>query len=93
MRRAINILAWVSVTIAIMFLLLTLLTTYIFLKGNLLATYFNGYFTFQCAMAVTMLFWSFNLFLLKDNPKNKIYSFFCLLIGLVTIFFITMRVR
>lgn len=88
-----NILAWISVTVATLFLMLTLLTTYVFLKGNLLAELFNGYFTFQCSMVATMFIWALNFSFLKDNPRNRAYSIGCLLIGFLTIFFMFMKVN
>jgi ABC-type phosphate transport system permease subunit len=88
MKNALNFLGWIGVIFTIAALVLTLLTTYQFLY----ISYFNGYYTLQLCMALTMAIWSVNMFVRKKDFKNFLYPLTCVLIACVTMFFIYMRV-
>lgn len=88
MRRAINFLGWMGVTLTIFTIILTLLTTYHFTYVK----YFNGYNTLQWCIFFTMSVWAIKMFDFKTSLKNILYPAACILIAFGTIFFIYMKV-
>lgn len=88
MRRAINCLGWIGVSLTIFTLILTLLTTYQFIYVK----YFDSYYTLQWSIFFTMIFWAVKMFDLKANLKNIAYPIACAVIAVGTIFFIYMKV-
>lgn len=88
MRRAINLLGWVGVSLTISAIVLTLLTTYQFIYVK----HFNDYSTLQWCIFFTMLIWAIKMIDLKSRFKNIIYPIACGLIAVVTIFFMYLGV-
>lgn len=88
MKSTFNLLGWIGVIFTTIALVLTLLTTYQFIYIK----YFNGYYTLQLSIVVTMIIWSVNMVMAKSNFKNAIYPITCVLIAFVTIFFMYMKV-
>lgn len=88
MKRAINFLGWVGVSLTILTLVLTLLTTYQFTYVK----YFDSYYTLQWCIFFTMLALAIKMFEFKTNLKNIVYPAACILIAFGTIFFIFMKV-
>ncbi|MCY6957034.1 hypothetical protein [Clostridium brassicae] len=86
MKKLIGILAWISVVITSLCLILTMLSSYYIVNIQC----FNNYYLFQCSIAVTMFLWSIKQLLLKD--KEWIDSIICMLMGFVTMFFMFMKV-
>lgn len=88
MKNTFSLLGWISVIFTIISLILTLLTTYQFVYIK----YFNGYYTLQLSIVITMIIWSVNMFISRTNFKNLIYPITCVLIACVTMFFMYMKV-
>ncbi|WP_446897686.1 hypothetical protein ACSVC9_11900 [Clostridium sp. LBM24168] len=88
MKNTFNLLGWIGVTFTTIALILTLLTTYQFVYIK----YFNGYYTLQLSIVITMIIWSLNMIMSRANFKNAIYPITCILIAFVTIFFMYMKV-
>lgn len=88
MKKAVNILGWISVICTLMSLLFTLMCTYLFIYIK----YFDGYFTFQCCMIITMIIWSIKMYSWKETSKCVVYSMCCLFIAAGTVFFMFMKV-
>jgi len=88
MRKTLNLLGWVSVLITILTLISTLLTTYQFIYIK----YFDSYFTLQCSMVITLTLFGITMFDSKYKFKNVMFSFVCMAIAALTLFFIWMRV-
>ena len=88
MKRAINFLGWVGVSLTILTLVLTLLTTYQFTYVK----YFDSYYTLQWCIFFTMITWAAKMFELKASLKNIGYPIACILIAVGTAFFIYMKV-
>ena len=88
MRRAINFLGWIGVSLTIFTLILTLLTTYQFIYVK----YFDSYKTLQWCIFFTMIIWAAKMFDLKASFKNIGYPIACALIAVGTMFFIYMKV-
>lgn len=89
MRRAINCLGWIGVSLTIFTLILTLLTTYQFIYVK----YFNSYNTLQWCIFFTMIFLATKMFDLKANLKSIVYPITCMIIAVGTIFFMYMNVK
>lgn len=88
MKRAINCLGWIGVSLTIFTLILTLLTTYQFIYVK----YFDSYYTLQWCIFFTMIFLAAKMFEFKANFKNIVYPIACVAIAVGTIFFIYMKV-
>ena len=86
MRRIISISAWLSVALTILCLLLTMLSSYGYIK----LSYFNNYYIFQVSMIITMLLWSIKQLHMKRG--EWINSALCLLMGFGAMVFVFMRV-
>jgi len=89
MKRAINCLGWIGVSLTIFALILTLLTTYQFIYVK----YFDGYNTLQWVIFFTMIFWTIKMFDSKTNLRNIVYPIACMIIAVGTIFFMYMKVN
>ncbi|MBP2033206.1 putative membrane protein YdbT with pleckstrin-like domain [Clostridium algifaecis] len=88
MKNTISLLGWIGVIFTTLALILTLLTTYQFVYVK----YFNGYYTLQLCIVVTMIIWSINMLIFRKNFKNIVYPITCVLIACATVFFMYMRV-
>lgn len=88
MKNTISLLGWIGVILTTLALILTLLTTYQFVYVK----YFNGYYTLQLSIVVTMIIWSINMIVFRKNFKNIVYPITCVLIACVTMFFMYMKV-
>lgn len=88
MRKAINILGWLGVSLTILALVLTLLTTYQFTYVK----YFDSYYTLQWCMFLTMIMWAVKMFDLRSNFRNVIYPITCFIIAVTAIAFMFMKV-
>lgn len=88
MRKTINFLGWIGVSLTILTLILTLLTTYQFTYIK----YFDSYYTLQLCMFFTMISWAIRMLDLKANLKNIICPITCTMIAVGTIFFMLMKV-
>ncbi|MCH5136765.1 hypothetical protein JMF89_06060 [Clostridiaceae bacterium UIB06] len=88
MKRAINFLGWIGVSLTILTIILTLLTTYHFTYVK----YFSDYLTLQYCIIFTMSAWAIKMFEFKTNLKNILYPATCILIAFGTIFFVFMKV-
>ena len=86
MKRLISILAWFSVVITIMCLILTMISSYNIINIQ----WFNNYYLFQCSIISTMFLWSIKQLLLKN--KEWVNSLLCMIMGMVTMFFMFMKV-
>lgn len=90
MRKALNLIGWLFVSITMIALICTLLSTYLFVRQ---ISYFNTYKTFQICMAVTMAIWAFKMNIDKnERAENMLYSVFCTFIAVGSVFFIYMGV-
>lgn len=88
MKNTISLLGWIGVILTTLALILTLLTTYQFVYVK----YFNGYYTLQLSIVVTMIIWSINMIVFRKNFKNIVYPITCVLIACATMFFMYMKV-
>lgn len=88
MRRAINILGWLSVIVTIFALICTMLSTYHFTYIK----YFYGYYTLQWCLFFTMIIWGVRAFALKSGAKDIIYTVICFLMAFGSMFFRYLRV-
>jgi hypothetical protein len=83
MRRAVDLLGWVSVVLTIISLILTLLTTY----SLAYVKYFNTYYTLQWCIFFTMSFWGIKLYYLDTGKNRLVYPAICMFFALCSIFF------
>lgn len=88
MRKAINVMGWITVFVTIIALMLTILTMYQFTYVK----YFDSYFTLQWCIIFTMTIWGIKLMDLKANMKSYLYPLLCLAIAAGTVFFMVMKV-
>ncbi|MEA4825901.1 hypothetical protein [Clostridium sp. JNZ J1-5] len=86
MKKIISILAWISVLFTMIFLILTMLSTYRFIN----LSYFNNYYVFQISIIVTMFLWSVKQ--LQIGKGEWVNSIICMSIGFGTMFFMFMKV-
>lgn len=90
MRKAINIMGWVSVILTILALVCTPLTTYFYVRE---IGVFYGYGALQICMISTMLIWTVKMSIdKKERAQNRLCSIFCTLIAVGAMFFLYMRV-
>jgi hypothetical protein len=89
MRRTVNVLGWISVSLTILTLICTLITTYHFMYIK----YFDGYYTLQWCLFFTMLIWGMKMFNLKSGFKDIVYTLICFLMAFGSVFFRFMRVH
>ncbi|MDP4178122.1 MAG: hypothetical protein Q8900_07280 [Bacillota bacterium] len=94
MKKALNILVWLSVTCTIFTLMLTLLTTYYFNYhfNNFCFKFFNGYSTLQWCIFFTMILLGIRLFSYKDNMKSSTYSYVCFFMAACAMVFLVIGV-
>jgi hypothetical protein len=88
MKRAINILGWLSVSLTIITLLLTMLSTYHFVYIE----YFYGYYALQWSLFFTMTIWGIKMFSMKSGAKDLIYTVICFLMAFGSVFFRFLKV-
>jgi hypothetical protein len=88
MRKSVNVLGWISVTITIIALLLTMISTYHFMYIK----YFYGYYTLQWCLSFTMIVWGIKMFYLKSSIRDIIYTVICFLMAFGSMFFRFMKV-
>ncbi|MDF2505136.1 MULTISPECIES: hypothetical protein [Clostridium] len=85
MKKAINFIGWILVSLTMLTLTCTLLTTYLYIRQT---RYFDSYSTFQLCMALTMMIWAVKMFVDKrERSQNLLYSISCTLIAVGTVFF------
>lgn len=82
-KKTIECLGWVSVSLTTLALIFTVLSTYQLFNIQ----YFNNYKMFQCFMIFTMLIWAVKIYDKTDRIKSLIYSLCCTAIALGTVFF------
>jgi hypothetical protein len=88
MRKAINVLGCLSVSITILALILTMVSTYHFIYIK----YFYRYYTLQWCLFFTMIIWGIKMLYLKSSFKDVIYTVICFLMAFGCIFFRFMKV-
>jgi hypothetical protein len=88
MRRAVNILGWISVTLTIAALVLTMISTYHFAYIK----YFDDYYTLQVCLFFTMIIWGIKMFDLRSGVRDIIYTVICFLMAFGSMFFRLMKV-
>lgn len=90
MKKALNVLVWISVSLTIITLILTLLTTYSFYYhlNNYCFKFFNGYGSLQWCIFFTMIFLGIRMLTYKDNVKNLFYSGVCFLMAFGAMLFL-----
>lgn len=88
MRKTVNALGWLFVSLTILSLILTMLSTYQFLYIK----YFNSYNTLQWCIFFTMIFWAIRLFDFRSNKKSLLNSLVCMTFAVLTMVFIYLRV-
>lgn len=83
MRKVIDILVWLSVVVTIIAMVLTVLTTYqyIYIK------YFSNYYAIQASLSFTMILWAIKFWLSENIHLKKLYSFICIIVAAISIFF------
>jgi hypothetical protein len=86
MRRVISISAWVSVMVTILCLILTMLSSYGYIK----LSYFSNYYMFQITIIATMFLWSIKQFHIKRG--EWINSVLCMCMGFGTMIFMFMGI-
>lgn len=89
MKRTINILGWIGVSLTILALVLTMLSTYHFVYIK----YFYGYYTLQWCLFFTMLVWGIRMFYLKSSFRDLVYTAICFIMAFGSMFFRFMRVQ
>lgn len=82
-KKAIECLGWVSVSLTTLALIFTVLSTYQLITIQ----YFNNYKMFQSLMIFTMLIWAVKIYDKTDKMKSLIYSLCCMAIAGGTAFF------
>lgn len=88
MRKAINLLGWIGVTVTMLALIFTMVSTYHFAYIK----YFYGYYTLQWCLFFTMIFWGIKMFYLKSSFKDIVYTIICFSMAFVSVFFRFMKV-
>lgn len=86
MKRVISISAWLSVVLTSICLMLTMISSYGYIK----LSYFNNYYMVQISIIVTMFLWSIKQFHIRRG--EWINSALCLLMGVGAIFFVVMKI-
>jgi hypothetical protein len=89
MKKAINVLGWISVGLTIITLLLTMLSTYHFTYIK----YFYGYYALQWCLFFTMIIWGIKMFYLKSSFKDLVYTAICFIMAFGSVFFRFMKVN
>ncbi|MCM8711869.1 hypothetical protein M2651_12765 [Clostridium sp. SYSU_GA19001] len=89
MKKIINILGWVGVSLTIISLILTMLSTYHFVYIK----YFYDYYTLQWCLFFTMIVWGIRIFYLKSSFRDLIYTAICFIMAFGSMFFRLMRVQ
>lgn len=90
MRKAVNVIGWVFVTLTILALTCTLLTTYLYVRE---ISWFYTYRSLQICIICTMITWAVKMSMdKKERAQNMICSVFCTLIAIGAIFFMYMGV-
>lgn len=89
MRKAINLLGWIGVTVTMLALIFTMVSTYHFTYIK----YFYGYYTLQWCLFFTMIFWGVKMLYLKSSFKDIIYTIICFSMAFVAVFFRFMKVN
>lgn len=89
-KRVINTLTIISSIIACITIICTFLTSYKFIYiGDL----FNSYLGVQIILAITMIIWAIRFWYEEHGNKRYIYTGFCLMISVASIFFIASFIR
>ncbi|MCR3761593.1 hypothetical protein [Clostridium felsineum] len=82
-KKTVECLGWVFVSLTTLALIFTVLTTYQLLTIQ----YFNNYKMFQSFMICTMLLWAVKIYDKTDKIKSLVYSLCCAAIAVGTAFF------
>lgn len=90
LRDFFTIMSTIAVIISSIIIVLTFLGTYHFIDDM---SIFNSYFPLQVAISVTMAIWGVRFFIYKRGIERYIYSIICILISIVSIYFIISWVR
>lgn len=88
MRKVINALGWLGVTLTMLALILTMVSTYHFTYIK----YFSNYYALQWCLFFTMLIWGIKMFNLKSGIRDIIYTVICFAMAFGSMFFRYMRV-
>lgn len=79
MKKAINILGWLFVTLTMIALIFTILSTYAFVRQ---IPYFNSYYALQICLVVTMITWAIKMNTDKNyRAENRACSICCTIIA------------
>ncbi|MFL0246482.1 hypothetical protein [Candidatus Clostridium stratigraminis] len=89
MKKAINLLGWISVTATMLALIFTMVSTYHFAYIK----YFYGYYTLQWCLSATMILWGIKILYIKSSIKDVIYTIICFSMAFVAVFFRFMKVN
>lgn len=89
MKKTINILGWIGVSLTFLALIFTMLSTYHFVYIK----YFYGYYTLQWCLFFTMIIWGMRMFYTKSNFKDLVYTLICFLMAFGSMFFRFMKVQ
>lgn len=89
MKKTIDILGWIGVTLTIWALILTMLSTYHFVYIK----YFYDYYALQWCLFFTMIIWGIKMFYLKSSFRDLVYTVICFIMAFGSMFFRLMRVQ
>ncbi|GAA0083598.1 hypothetical protein UT300007_00370 [Clostridium sp. CTA-7] len=70
-------------------IVLTFLTTYHFINMHM----FNSYLPLQIGICVTMMLWAIRFFLYRIGREKYMYSLICIIISIISLFFIVNLVK
>jgi len=89
MKKVLNILGWIGVSLTFLALLLTMLSTYHFVYIE----HFYGYYTLQWCLFFTLIIWGVKIFSLKSSIRDIVYTGICFLMAFGSMFFRVMKVQ
>lgn len=90
MRKTVDALGWLFVSLTMLTLIFTVLSTYIYVRQ---ITYFNSYNTLQICIVITMITWAIKMNIdKKERSENRMCSVVCTLIAAGAMVFIYLGV-
>lgn len=88
MRKTINMLGWIGVTLTMFAMIFTMISTYHFRYIE----YFYNYYTLEWCLFFTMIFWGIKMFHYRSGIKDLVYTIICFLMAFGCMFFRFMKV-
>ena len=90
MKKLINFLSLLSGILTSLAIIFTLLTTYQFLYVGQI---FSSYLPIQIGILVTMILWAIKFYFFERGARRNMYTIFCIVIAICSLFFIGMNVK